>query len=937
MSAVVVPAVISNAPGLPAIHYRIGTFTSFRRAMLDRIALPDLMAGAVTSLLQDVGPADKNITVLDAAGFPAAAPFRVRIGAEYLLVTGVVVSGTVGVNTWIATRGSPASAHVKDDAVIFDPPNPFSAWHEGIDSDYQTMFVELWAYLGDVLTFYQERIANEAFLGTATQRDSLLRLVNLIDYHPSPGAAASGLVAFTVANSQSLTVPASFRVGSRAQAGKPAVVFETASAAAASADNNAIPLALLSPDTPYAPGTIVLQGLNNRLALNDFLLAVEDEGTAREIPHLLRITRISTDKVANTTTIFWQEVNGGYQQATKGVSLYAFDVSAAPFGNAAPRWDTLPPGLTKADGPYPITWDSPLIAEAIASIVPIEILAPNAMFFAPLPGDPPKQLFLDSAYSELKYSAANPGWAILTTDGDMFQTFHVVDARQTAKAAYALNAKTTRLTFAENISGFTFPLRNTTVLTGSLRLPLQKSLPLADPLSGSTLILAGIHSQLNDGQTVVLRGNLFDPAAIVASSTPAAESAILHGAPQPDPANNITTINVKRPLANQYVRATCTLLANIVEVTQGETLKDEILGSGDGTAFQSYPLKKKPLTYLPSANPEGVSAVDSTLIVTVDGVAWQEKANLVNSVPHAREYMTALDASGQTTVIFGDGFNGARPNSGVNNIHARYRKGLGASGNLPSNAIQQLVDNIPNLQKAANPLPSRGGSDPASAEDIRTLGPAGLQAFGRAVSAGDYAALALSFPGIAKASATWVLQDAVTLQAVLHPYVRLTAGTFDRVPFQGTILAGQLRRFLDGHRDPNVPLRVQDFTPVYIAVNVGIDIDPAYPHQATLNRVQAALNPGLNPDGTAGYFAFEGLNFGQSIFLSDLYAAIQGIDGVQDATITVLRRVGPGLSDSPSLPPHDILIRPTELVTIDSATNPNSALTITGQGGFVDV
>ncbi len=931
MSAVLVPAIISNPPGLGAIQYRIGTFTTFRSAMLDRIAAPDLLAGVVTSLFQNIGPADTTINVLDAPGFPATAPFRVKTGSEYLLVTGLIVSGTVGVNAWTVTRGSPATAHSQDDAVILDPPNPFSAWREGIDGDYQTMFVESWAYLADVLTFYQERIANEAYLGTATQRDSLLRLVNLIDYQPSPGSAASGLVAFTAAKNQALTVPAAFRVGSRASAGAPAVVFETTAAVAVSDDNNAIPLSLLSPDVPYAPGAIVLAGVNNALAVGDFLLAVENEDTDEENPHLLQITAVSKDKTANTTTVSWQEVNGNYQQASKNVNLYTFDVGAAPFGDTASRWDTLPPGLTNSDGknasaPYPASWDSPLDAQGNA----------NAMYFAPLPSDAANQLFLDSAYSELKYNASSPGWAVLLTDGGMYQIFHVVDARQIAKAAYALNAKTTRLTFVEDISGFTFPLRDTIVLTGNLLQTLQTNLPLADPLTGSTIILSGIHTQINDGQTIVLRGNLFDPASGSVGAA-ASESAIVDGPPQPDPANNITTINLKRPLANLYARATCTLLANIIEVTQGETVKDEILGSGDGTAFQSYPLRKKPLTYLPSANPEGLSAVDSTLIVTVDGVAWLEQPNLVNSAPHAHEYMTTLDDSGQTTVVFGDGFNGARPSTGVNNIHALYRTGLGSSGNLPSDGIQQLVDNIPNLQRATNPVPSGGGSDPANPQDIRALAPATVQAFGRAVSVADYAGLALSFPGIAKASATWVLQDPVTLRAVQHPYVQLTAATADRVPFQGSILAGNLRRFLDSHRDPNVPLRVQDFTPVYIAVSVGVDIDPAYPHQATLNQVQAALNPGLNPDGTSGYFAFAKLNFGQGIFLSALYAAIQAIDGVSDVTITVLRRVGPGPADAPSLAPHDILIRPIELVTIDNTANADSSLTITGQGGFIDV
>ena len=82
--------------------------------------------------------------------------------------------------------------------------------------------------------------------------------------------------------------------------------------------------------------------------MNDFLLAVEGEGTAAEAPFLLRITSVSVDKSANTTTIEWQDVNGEYQQASKQVSLYVFGVIAAPFGDAAPRYDTLPPGLTNS-------------------------------------------------------------------------------------------------------------------------------------------------------------------------------------------------------------------------------------------------------------------------------------------------------------------------------------------------------------------------------------------------------------------------------------------------------------------------------------------------------------------------------------------------------------------------------------------------------------
>src|SRR5690349_2593118 len=132
-------------------------------------------------------------------------------------------------------------------------PNPFAGWHEGTDADYQAAFVELWAYLADILTFYQERIANEAFIGTATQRDSLLRLAAAIGYRPLPGAGATALVAFTVDRDRVVTVPVRFRVGSRAQAGRAAAVFETESAITARAEHSAIPLSATAPTNQLAP------------------------------------------------------------------------------------------------------------------------------------------------------------------------------------------------------------------------------------------------------------------------------------------------------------------------------------------------------------------------------------------------------------------------------------------------------------------------------------------------------------------------------------------------------------------------------------------------------------------------------------------------------------------------------------------------------------
>ncbi|HSY71741.1 MAG TPA: baseplate J/gp47 family protein [Alloacidobacterium sp.] len=923
--------IISNPSGLPAIRYRIGTFTSFRQAMLDSIALPDLMATSITVLMQPVGAMDTTIDVLDYSNFPTAPNFQIKIGSEYLQV----IDGA-GTSTWKVVRGFAAAAYSTGDTVTLSPPNPFASWQAGTANDYQTMFVELWAYLADILTFYQERIANEAYLGTAVLRDSLLRLVSLIDYHPGPGAGAGGLVAFTAAKGASLTVPANFRIGSKPASGQSSIVFETSSAVTVSGDNSSIPLSSISPDVPFPQNAIVLQGINNGVAVDDFVLAVENQGTPNEAIHLLQIASANVDKVANVTTITWiQELgDGSYTQASKQVSLYALRLKAAPFGVNAPAWNTLSPTLTNFNGspnasfpsaPYQNDWDTPTTQSAIV----------NPWFYVPVPNDLNTVLCLDAIYKQLSYTSQNQGWAVLLTGG-VFQVFHVVGARPVAKVAYSLSSKVTQLTFAENMSSNVFPIRDTVVLTDSVLLPLQVDLPLPLALSGNELILEGLQIQLQRGQTVVIQGDLFDPITNAATNIQASESCILDGAPVLDTLNNITRTKLKNPLINTYARSSCSVLGNIAEVTQGETVKDEVLGSSNGSAFQAYPLKKKSLTYLPSDDPEGLTAVKSTLTVTVNGVAWNEQSSLGQSAPDARDFTTTLDDTAQTTVVFGDGFNGARPPSGTNNIHARYRKGLGSSGNLPVGSIQQLVDSIPNLKKVTNPMPSSGGSDADSPAQIRTGAPASLRTFGRAVSAPEYAALALNFPGISKAMAIWVVSDPVTNQAIAHPYVQLTVATVDETPIKGTLLASNLRSFLDSHRDPNVLLRLRDFSPVYIELIVAIEIDSHFPQNATLSQVQVALNPGENLDGSFGYFALQNLQFGQPIFLSAIYAIVQSVPGVTNATITSLRRVGPGVAEPSGTVPHDITIGPTEIASIGAAGAGQGQLIITGSGGFID-
>ena len=284
----------------------------------------------------------------------------------------------------------------------------------------------------------------------------------------------------------------------------------------------------------------------------------------------------------------------------------------------------------------------------------------------------------------------------------------------------------------------------------------------------------------------------------------------------PDPVNNLTTVTLQASLSATYATATTVLMANVVTATQGETVHDEVLGSGDSSAFQSFPLSKAPLTYAPANHSDGTEAVQSTLDVIVNGVSWEEVPSLFESPAYAQVYACEQDVSGVTTVLFGDGFSGARAPSGQNNIHARYRKGLGTSGNLPAGSIAQLIDSLPGLRSVTNPLPSSGGTDPARERTRSGPSPSSDQSFGRAVSVADYATLALGYPGVSKASAAWVPFDPTSTgtRATPQPYVQLTVATNDQVPLaQQPAFTRGFRLYLDQRREANIAMRLRDYRP----------------------------------------------------------------------------------------------------------------------------
>lgn len=87
-------------------------------------------------------------------------------------------------------------------------------------------------YLGDVLSYYTDRAANEAFLKTATQRRSVLNIAEMLGYVPADPAAASGTITLaTVSGGPAVTVPAGTQVSTDYDATQDGpIIFETTTA-----------------------------------------------------------------------------------------------------------------------------------------------------------------------------------------------------------------------------------------------------------------------------------------------------------------------------------------------------------------------------------------------------------------------------------------------------------------------------------------------------------------------------------------------------------------------------------------------------------------------------------------------------------------------------------------------------------------------------------
>lgn len=88
----------------------------------------------------------------------------------------------------------------------------FPEWQPASEGDFGLVLLELWAYMGDIISYYTDRAQFENYITTATQRDSILNLAFMLGYIPNAGTPATGTIRLTTSKkSKAITVPAGSR------------------------------------------------------------------------------------------------------------------------------------------------------------------------------------------------------------------------------------------------------------------------------------------------------------------------------------------------------------------------------------------------------------------------------------------------------------------------------------------------------------------------------------------------------------------------------------------------------------------------------------------------------------------------------------------------------------------------------------------------------
>jgi predicted phage baseplate assembly protein len=335
------------------------------------------------------------------------------------------------------------------------------------------------------------------------------------------------------------------------------------------------------------------------------------------------------------------------------------------------------------------------------------------------------------------------------------------------------------------------------------------------------------------------------------------------------------------------------ILTNSVEGANVVTVRDEILGSSDGTPIQTFGFSHGPLLEgeqievkeQDNPTPEDIADLgDEPVRQEGEGkdagywVRWRAVESFFDSGPRSRHYVRN-PITGK--IQFGDGVKGMMPPAGRNNIVARkYQIGGGVRGNVNAMTLTQLTRAIAYIDKCYNAIPAAGGADAETVEEAKSRAPQLLKSRDRAVTAEDFETLALrSSTGVARAKCLPSQRHDGEVQVVIVP----RGDEKNLVLTKRLVPAPELLRFVKNYLDERrlVGTVLEVIKPGHVEISLKVTLVRRTVGQSdrVKREIEDRLRRYLHP--LVGGRDGKGWPFGRAVYKTDLAHLVEDVPGVE--------------------------------------------------------
>ncbi len=300
-------------------------------------------------------------------------------------------------------------------------------------------------------------------------------------------------------------------------------------------------------------------------------------------------------------------------------------------------------------------------------------------------------------------------------------------------------------------------------------------------------------------------------------------------------------------------------LLTYVEAAEGETF-EEVIGVSDGEAYQSF--------YIPRSGVIGI------LSITINEHVWECVESLADQLPNAEVFTAEIDAWRRAEIFFGDGKNGKIPPEDEN-ITVRYRIGGGIQGNVAPNTITSIRDVAEDTAgnrvsvRVTNENWASGGAEPESIESIKLWAPRHYEAQNRCVTQQDYEVFAVKFDGISKAKAT--VRERSGDANFIRIYVLSYGNIYGTVTTANQTLKDNLLEYINKYKMFTDWIEIEDGQWRTVDFSGNVIISDGFDSAKILSQIKEALSSLLS---------IETREMGEAIRISDVYSAIDNIEGV---------------------------------------------------------